>query len=90
MNTVLGLTGIGVVTFVLFASSVTVKLDPVEYRRAEVQRRSVQRYAELYGLDAKELESDGTFLRMLSSRAGPHHHLAELRKKKAEAVVKGE
>ena len=82
MNTVFGLTGIGLVTFVLFASGV----DPSVEQRRQVTRR----YAEAYGLDARELESDRDFHRMLYTRVGPSRHLAELKKKKAAAVAKGE
>jgi hypothetical protein len=76
------------VTFVLFASGVTVRAPSAELQRIEQRRQVTQRYAEQYGVDVRDLDADPTFHRMLSSRAGPHRHLAELQKKKAAALAK--
>ena len=88
MNSVSGLTGIGLVTFVLFASGVIAREQSVEDPRVEQRRQVARRYAEAYGLDARDLESDRTFQNMLYSRVGPGRHLAELKKKKAAALAR--
>jgi hypothetical protein len=90
MNTVAGLTGIGLVTLVLFTSSVTVKLDPLEDRRADARRQAAERYAKACGLDAKDLEADPVFNGRLFTRVGPSAHLAELKKKKAATMAKSD
>ncbi len=79
MNTVAGLTGIGLVTFVLFASSVALRPQPVEQAPVAARQDAV-----MFGLGAGQ-----TFDRGFYSRAGPKRHLAEL-KKKAGPVAKGD
>ena len=88
MNTVFGLTGIGLVTFVLFTYGVTPRYQPPEDPSVEQRRQVARRYAEAYGLDARELETDRHFYGSLYTRVGPGRYLAELQKKKAAALAK--
>lgn len=101
MRTVWGLTGVGLVTFVLFACGVgrvsamqeEPALRPVgPFEKEEPLRRAARRViardtAKVYGLDEKELLNDAEFFGLLYTRTGPSHRLQVLKQKKAEAAV---
>lgn len=58
---------------------------PLIRARRRVQARQ---HAEIYGLDAKELEADAAFFGRLYTRAGPTGYLLALKKKKEAAVAR--